>query len=44
MRKLTPGAKAVLVGVAFLLTFVLGLVLGATVQEGIYNTLAAVGR
>lgn len=44
MRKLTPEAKLVLLGAAFLLVFVLGLMLGASVQDGIRDTLEAVVR
>lgn len=44
MRKLTPEAKVVLICMAGLLIFALGLYLGATVQEGIHQTLGTMGR
>lgn len=44
MRRLTPEAKLVLIGLAAVLIFALGLYLGASAQEGIHKTLAAVGR
>lgn len=44
MRKLTKDAVAVLVGLAIVLAFALGLLLGAKVQEGLDRTVASETR
>jgi len=41
MRKLTNEALAVIVGIALVIVFALGLVLGAKVQEGVDRAAAA---
>lgn len=44
MRKLSREGWKFIILVALAAVFILGVFLGASVQEGIHNTLAAVGR